>query len=103
LYGNDLEVVEFYVLRSEIEKLDVLTFDGVTDAWADFIAFHKRFGPKGLLHGEMPYDMVAGPMFRRFGKNGIVRAWPDRIQFSIHTEEAANVLQGYTTWKSLPE
>ncbi len=87
---DEFEIVEFRVAKSQIDDLDILIFDSATDSWADFIKFHKKYGPDKLLHGTQPYDMVIGPMFRRYGKKG-VKAWPDRLQFSIHTRKATDI------------
>ena len=90
-----LDVVTFKVPNSELSNLSHLIFSEAGDDWQDFVRFHKEFGPIDLLHGTEPYDMVTGPLFRRY-KKGIPRAWPDRSpQTSIHTPRAVKLFNLY--------
>jgi RHS repeat-associated protein len=91
-----LDVVTFKVPNSELSNLSHLIFSDAGVDWQDFVKFHKTFGPIDLLHGEQPYDMVTGPLFRRYSREGIPSAWPDRSpQTSIHTQRAVKLFNLY--------
>lgn len=91
LYGNDIDVIEFSIPRTQIERMHGLHFSDVTADWADFVRFHRSHSPRILMHGGRAFDMVSGPMFRRMGRHGEVRAWPNLHQLSIHTDLAVEV------------
>ncbi len=91
LYGDAVEVIEFKILKSDMSKLSMLSFDAPGASWADFVRFHKAYSPKELMHGGMIYDIVSGPMVRRITSSGEALAWPGKTQISIHTEEAVEL------------
>jgi hypothetical protein len=97
LYGpNNLDVVEFQVPNSKLNELSSLNFPTADADWADFVSFHKQFGPSDLLHGGEPYDLVSGPLFRRFSSSEGVLPWMDRLpQTSIHTEKAVDLFNNF--------
>ena len=98
LYGDAIEVLEYRIPADELEQLSHLHFGSADAAWEDFVRFHRTFepSPTGLAHGGELYDMVSGPMFRRFGSDGAVRAWDATMtQVSIHTDRA---IQLFNRW-----
>ncbi len=90
LYEN-ADTVNFRVSNSKLDQLDHLTFDSPSGDWADFVSFHKTYQPNDLMHGGEAYDMVTGPLFRRFDKKGIPLDWNNRTQTSINTQEAVDL------------
>jgi hypothetical protein len=98
LYGDrSLDVVTFDVPNSELSKLSGLTFSDAGADWQDFVRFHKTHGPQDLLHGGEAYDVVNGPLFRRYTGETTPVAWPDRTpQTSIHTQSAVDTFNRYT-------
>ncbi|HWV15048.1 MAG TPA: RHS repeat-associated core domain-containing protein [Cellvibrio sp.] len=96
LYSST-DVVIFVVPNSELHKLSILGFSKADGAWQDFVKFHKENGPTNLLHGSNPYDMVKGPLYRRYsGPEQTPIPWTDREdQISIHTDKAAKLFNRY--------
>lgn len=97
-YSDDaLDVVTYNIPNSELDELNQLNFLETGADWQDFVRFHKIFEPENLLHGDEPYDVVTGPLFRRFsGADSTPIAWPDRSpQTSIHTPTAVDVFNRY--------
>lgn len=96
LYDGPLDAVEFNVPNSELANLSRLEFGAADSAWQDFTRFHKTFAPEDLLHGGQPYDIVSGPLFRRFDRFGSPIPWENRLpQTSIHTPSAVDVFNAY--------
>jgi RHS repeat-associated protein len=102
MFEGDAVVLEYRVPRSEYAKLDRLHFDGPTQAWSDFVRFHRQYEPGSLMHGGQKYDVVSGPMWRdlpptRFGADGRTVGhwpWPSDSQISIHTQWAIGLFNG---------
>ncbi|MEN8446311.1 MAG: DUF3990 domain-containing protein, partial [Cyanobacteria bacterium J06555_13] len=97
-----LDVVRFDVPNSELDSLTGLNLpDAASTDWQDFVEFHKTYEPSNLLHGGDPYDMVSGPLFRRYsGPDEVPIAWPDRVpQTSIHTPNAVEVFNRHAVPK----
>jgi len=97
LYGNKVDVVTFKVPESELSNLYSLRFNSVDANWQDFVKFHKTYGPQDLLHAGDPYDLVSGPLFRRFsGPSKSAIPWADRVnQTSIHTPNSVELFNRY--------
>lgn len=96
LYEGPLDVVEFNVPNKELAGLSKLEFGTADAAWQDFTRFHKTFGPDELLHGGQPYDLVTGPLYRRYNSAGNPIPWENRLpQTSVHTQDAVDLFNWY--------
>jgi len=92
LYSGPLDAVEFNVPNSQLSGLSKLDFGSADSAWQDFVKFNKTYGPDELLHGGQPYDLVTGPLYRRFNSAGVPIPWENRLpQTSIHTPTAVDL------------
>jgi hypothetical protein len=63
------EVLEYHLLRDEIEKLVHLAFITETDDYHEFVEYCRPGGSNHGPHRSAPYEVVYGP----------VRLWPQRI------------------------
>jgi hypothetical protein len=92
-----LDVVAFRVPDSELSNLSSLRFKSVDESWQDFVKFHKTYAPRDLLHGGQAYDLVEGPLFRRYsGVDKTPIPWLDRTnQTSIHTQNSVDLFNLY--------
>jgi hypothetical protein len=97
-YGlNNLDAVEFQVPNSQLNELSSLNFPTADADWAKFVGTQRLEQPSlELLHGGEPYDMVTGPLFRKFTSSGEVLPWENRLpQTSIHTEKAVDLFKNF--------
>lgn len=88
LKGGTPSVLEFRVPRAELNNLRGLHFNDAGPAWQNFVKENRLGAPP---HG---YDIVSGPVWRRFTSEGTSLAWdyPEYNQTSFHSEAAAKVL-----------
>ena len=87
-YGGTPSVLEFRVPRAELNNLRGLHFSDAGPAWQNFVKENRLGAPP---HG---YDIVSGPVWRRFTSEGTPLAWdyPELNQTSFHSEAAAKLL-----------
>lgn len=99
MVNSEQAVVEFRVPKAELEQLNSKKFDSPNAEWADFVSINKELDVPYLPPKEWSpptYDLIEGPLFRRLGRDGEVRHWPDRAnQTSIHTEKAVDLFNRY--------
>jgi hypothetical protein len=95
--NTPLDVVSFRVPDSDLSKLSSLRFKSTDADWQDFVRFHKTYGPRDLLHGGQTYDLIEGPLFRRYsGADKAPIPWLDRTnQTSIHTQNSVDLFNYY--------
>jgi hypothetical protein len=94
-YSGSLDVVEFNVPTQQFNNLSKLEFGSANGAWQDFVGFHKTYSPEILVHAGQPYDLVTGPLFRRYS-GGAPISWETRLpQTSIHTPNAVDLFNSH--------
>ncbi len=94
---NGGSVIHFDIPDEELAKLNIKTFDGATDEWADMVTS----GRKGTLSHS--FDTVEGPMIalgksKKFGSAMPVTLSPDgRLghQLAIFSDEGAALFDKY--------
>lgn len=84
------EITRFDVPNSELEKLNIKSFDGATDEWGKFVS-NGRSG--NLVHD---FDAVSGPMLAN-PKGSKPKAIGS--QFAIFTDKAAKIFDKFKVYK----
>jgi RHS repeat-associated protein len=94
-FGNDVQVLEYRIPKSDFDNLNHLEFNGPSDVWANFVRTQRQ----QLSGSGHSYDVISGPMWRNltedtgfpFGPDGRTVAnwpWPSESQMSIHSYKA---------------
>lgn len=99
MVNSEQALVKFRVPKSELENLNSLKFDSPNQEWANFVSQNKHLDVPYLPPAEWAsptFDLVEGPLFRGFSRNGEIRNWTERAnQTSIHTDRAVDLFNKY--------
>lgn len=98
--GEPVEVIEFRVPNSELDRLSTLDLGANMDLWRKYIAHHKNLGKRGVPKPDLPqgiplHDVRTGPLYQDVRNGEVFPSTKRSPQTSIHTQRAVDLFNQY--------